>query len=192
MGNSTNMNPAPPDLVDRLLVAIKWLSGGVAALTAGSAFGSYTVLVCLVILMAIDWVTGFNRAFIEGVVSSEAGMKGMVKKGQVLLLILAVHVMEKLSGYELGLELWGAGGFCINEIISIVENVSRSGVYVPQLLIDSLLRLKSLRPRAATRDEIDQLRDDNRAETDRLTIATRVEHDAAVTAARTEADHVGQ
>lgn len=146
-----------PELLDRMVIGIKWLAGAVGALTAGSAFGSYTVLVSLVILMAIDWITGFNRAFIAGEVSSEAGARGLVKKGQALLLILAVHVLEKMSGYELGLELWGAGGFCINEGISIVENVAHSGVYIPQVLVNGLLRLKNLRPRQATAEEIDRL-----------------------------------
>lgn len=182
----------PPELLDRLLVSIKWLGGAVAALTAGSMFGSHTVLVGLVALMAIDWVTGFNRAFIAGAVSSEAGARGLVKKGQILLLILALHVAEKLSGYEVGAELWGAGGFCINELISIVENVSQSGVYIPQAIVDGLLRVKSLRPRAATRADLDKLRDDNRAEVDVAIATNRVETDAAVTASRKEVDHLAE
>ncbi len=176
------------DLLGRLLVTNKWLAGAVAALMAGTLFGSQAVLAGLVALMAIDWLTGLNAAFIRGEVNSETGTRGLVKKGQVLLLLLAVHVMEKLAGYELGLELWGAGGFCINEAISIVENVSRSGVYIPQALVDGLLKVKSMRPRQATRAELDQLRDDSRTQEDAAVATSRAASDAGLASARAEAD----
>lgn len=181
------MNP-PPDLLDHLAVGIKWMAAGLTAAIAGAAFGSYTVLVCLLILMAIDWVTGFNRAYIDGEISSAAGRKGLVKKGQVLLLILAIHVMERMSGYELGLELWGAGGFCLNEAISIIENVSRSGVGIPKVIVDGLLRVKSLSPRAATRAELDLLKDEVRATTDATVTEHRKETDAVISAVRQHVD----
>lgn len=181
------MNPSP-DLIDHLAVSVRWLAAGFTAAVAGAAFGSYTVLVCLLILMAIDWVTGFNRAYIDGELSSEAGAKGLAKKGQILLLILAIHVMERMSGYELGLELWGAGGFCINEAISIIENVSRSGVGIPKVIVDGLLRVKSLSPRPATRAELDLLKDEVRATTDATVTEHRKETDAIIAVVREKAD----
>lgn len=185
------MNPEP-ELLDRLLIAIKWLAAGVTAMVAGNTFGTHKVLMCLVILMFIDWATGLGQAFIDGKVTSEDGSKGLVKKGQILMLILGAHVFEILSGYEVGAELWGAGGFCVNELISIVENVSKSVDYIPQVIVDGLLRVKSLRPRAATRADLDKLRDDNRAEVDLAIAVNRVENDAVITATRQEVDHVAQ
>ncbi len=186
------MQAAQPELLDRLNGLIKWMAAGVTAAAAGSSLGARTVLVGLVVLMAIDWITGFNAAYIRGEVSSEVGRKGLVAKGQILLLILAIHVVEKLAGYEMQLELFGAGGFCVNEAISIVENVARSGVWIPGSLVRALVKVKQLSPRGATRAELDQLRDDNRAEVDDLRHATRLENDAAVHAARQEVDRAAQ
>ncbi len=179
---------AAPDLLDRLLVLIKWLSAALGALVAGATFGPRAVIVGLVVLMGIDWITGFNRAYIAGEVSSEAGAKGLVKKGQILLLILAVHVLERLAGYEINAEMWGAGGFCVNEVISIIENVARSDVYIPRSIVQGLLKLRALRPEGATRAELDQLREETRVAADVALGKARVASDFALGAARGEAD----
>lgn len=144
------------------LMFVKWASAFVVAQMAAATVGPRAVITGLVFLMAVDWITGFTAAWINGTASSEVGAKGFAKKGIILLLILTIHVAEKLCGYELNLEVWGAAGYCFNELVSIVENVARVGVYIPKPLIDGLLKIKAVSPGNASKADLDKLRDERK------------------------------
>lgn len=141
------------------LMFVKWASAFVVAQMAAATVGPRAVITGLIFLMIVDWVTGFTAAWIHGVASSEIGAKGLAKKGTILLLVLTIHVAEKLCGYEFNLEIWGAAGYCFNEMVSIVENVASIGVYIPKPLIDGLLKIKAVSPRNASKADLEKLRD---------------------------------
>lgn len=147
------------DFDTKILVTIKWAIAAFTGQVAAMTVGPRRAIFVLVILMGIDWITGFTAAWIRGEVSSEAGAKGFAKKGLTLLLILTIYIVDQAAHMDFNLELWGAVGYSINEAISIVENMDRAGVYIPAALVAGLQKVKGLGPRKATRAELDALRD---------------------------------
>lgn len=100
----------------------------------------------LVIFMSIDYASGLAAAFVRKELSSNEGLRGLVRKGMVLLLLLTVHLAEKSVGADLRLEHVGALGYIINEIISILENCGRAGVPIPQQFLAALLSVQKMQP----------------------------------------------
>lgn len=100
------------------------------------------MLVALVGLMALDYFTGLGAAFVTKTVSSDTGIKGLLKKAMMLSVLLAAHFLEKSVGIELHLETAGAIGFVVNEGISITENCNRAGVWIPPTILNALAKLK--------------------------------------------------
>lgn len=139
---------------------MKWLVAFAVAQWMAVPMDSRTVLQILVALMAVDYLTGLFSAFVTKTVSSEIGLRGLVKKGMVLCLLLASHLMEKLSGIELHLEFAGAIGCSVNEGISIVENCANAGVWVPGQVVDALIAIKKIKGGGATPEQLAQLRGD--------------------------------
>lgn len=118
-----------------------------------------STVLTLVALMGLDIATGILSAFVQGRISSDASRRGLSKKALMLLLIAAVHVggeslgvNDKLSaaGQAVGVNLELAGitaiGFCVNEFISIVENVGNAGVPIPKALVDWMSKFEKLAP----------------------------------------------
>jgi len=99
----------------------------------------------LIILMAIDYLTGVIAAVINRCVSSEVGWKGIVRKAGILILtvvcMLVDYAVDSLSsgiGFHFPLQgmvtivvcCWLIG----NELISILENLGKMGVPFPAFL----------------------------------------------------------
>lgn len=140
---------------------VKWGTAAVAGQAAALTVGPKATIAALVFFMFVDWVTGFTAAWMRGEASSAKGAQGLAKKGLTLLLILTIHVAEKLAGFELHLESWGAAGFALNELISIVENMAKAGVYIPGFLVDGLQKVKIIfQAKAATAKQLRDLADD--------------------------------
>lgn len=115
-----------------------------------SAFGGWSAsLTTLLIFMLIDYVTGLVVAGVfhkspktaNGGLESKAGMKGLIRKCAVLLLVLV--------GYRLDLAIgttYIRDGVCIafmvNETISIVENVGLMGLPIPAAITNAIEVLK--------------------------------------------------
>jgi toxin secretion/phage lysis holin len=132
---------------------VKWL----AALLMARWLTMPAALRILVCLMIIDYVFGVATAYLTGQLSSRIGLRGLVKKGLVLGLLLAIHLGENFSGIELNLEQIGAMGYAVNELISVVENAARAGLPIPAQFIDALLAAKRLKMARATPEQLDQL-----------------------------------
>lgn len=125
------------------------------------------VLVILLCLMGLDIVTGNISAWINGVVSSKAGGRGLMRKGLILLLLLSADLMEKAVGSNYHLQRWGALAYCANEFISIIENCDKCGVPIPGWLVKALLSAKQFRFNQATPEEIAALRTDDALKSER-------------------------
>lgn len=138
----------------------KWVFAFILAQWLAIEEPSRVAITTLMLLMGIDYVTGLLAGYITKELSSRAGARGLAIKGLVLSLILTAHILERLFGTEYHLELVGAMGYCVNEIISIVENCARSGVPIWTPLVKALLTIKHLVPKAATPDQLRALADD--------------------------------
>lgn len=128
------------------------LSLALAALAA--ALGELIVpLAVLLLVMLADYGTGMVRAWMTGTFSSKTGLRGIVKKLLYPVLVAVgmtadYLVTDALVRAGLEVSVTGVAGLTvtiwlvINELISILENLARSGVPVPAFLTRLMRRLK--------------------------------------------------
>ena len=115
------------------------------------AFGGWdTALAALVIFMAVDYISGSIVALVfhnskkseTGAYNSAYGLKGLCKKGLMLLFVLAAVQVDRLIGADYVRDAVCIG-FCTNEVLSIVENLGLAGVPMPQAVIKALEQLQN-------------------------------------------------
>lgn len=105
-------------------------------------FGEYDILLkTLIFLMIIDYVTGVLCAKYTGTVSSKVGFKGIIKKVCLLAVVIVSVFMDKLIDTDV-IRTLVIFYFISNEGISIIENVSKVGISIPEELINVINKLK--------------------------------------------------
>lgn len=126
------------------------LLGGLAGGAVASIFGGWSVtLTVLVGCMAVDYLMGLLVAGIfhaspkssGGGLESRAGWRGLAKKCGTLLLVVVAHCADVLLG-TVYIRDAVAIGFCVNEMLSILENAGRMGLPVPKTLKKAVDALK--------------------------------------------------
>ena len=114
------------------------------------AFGGWdTALMALVICMAVDYLSGSMVALVfhnsrkteSGSYNSTYGLKGLCKKGLMLLFVLVAVQMDRLMGADYVRDAVCIG-FCVNEVLSIVENLGLAGIPMPQAVTKALEQLQ--------------------------------------------------
>ena len=121
--------------------------GGMLASVLGGWDGA---LATLLGFMAVDYVTGLLVAGVfhrsdksdSGALSSNAGFRGLTKKGVMLLMVL---LGARLDAF-LGLSFFRDSviiAFLTNELISILENAGLMGIPIPAALRRALDLLRS-------------------------------------------------
>lgn len=147
-----------------IITGAKWVTASVVGLWAGFPLAIHA----LIIFMGMDFLTGLIRAGIKGELSSDASVRGMLKKGAMLIAVLFIHLLDGLvpqllgmGQKELGLESIFAVYLIFTEIISIVENLDASGVRFPGPVIDVLSRIKKMTPAPATDEQLRELTGDS-------------------------------
>ena len=122
---------------------LKMVFGEIGAVIGIFIGGADGLIKALIIFAIVDYITGVAAAAIEHRLNSEIGFKGITKK---LLLFCIVGVAHVLDLYVLG-----TGAVCrsavvlfyiANEGLSIVENVARCGLPIPDKLRVILEQLK--------------------------------------------------
>lgn len=108
-----------------------------AAGLVGAAWGQIPqVIQALLLLMALDFVTGLLAGWITRRVSSSVGARGVAKKLAILLGVTMAYILDN----QLGLPVAEAAAtaWCVTEGISILENLDRAGVPIPSVISDAL------------------------------------------------------
>lgn len=101
------------------------------------------VLEILLIVIMIDYVTGFAAAIKTKSLDSRRGFEGLIKKATIFLVIILAVQLDRITGNETSLFKTAACFFFIaNDGLSIVENVGEMGVPMPKFLMNVLNRLK--------------------------------------------------
>lgn len=114
------------------------VAGGILA----SVFGKWdTVMSALVILMALDYVTGVIKAVYTRTVSSEIGFKGILRKITIFVIVALANVVQKLTGTGAVREMV-IMFYIANEGISILENIASVSQKMPSSLKNILLQLR--------------------------------------------------
>lgn len=115
------------------------------------AFGGWdVVLAALLVCMGVDYVSGSMVALVfhkstkteSGTYNSSYGLKGLCKKGLMLLFVLVAVQMDKILGVDYVRDAVCIG-FCANEILSIIENLGLAGVPMPQAVTKALEQLQN-------------------------------------------------
>lgn len=129
------------------LCAVLGALGGVLA----SAFGGWDMsLKILVLFMGVDYITGLIVAGVfhnsnkseSGALESRAGLKGLLRKFAMLLVVCVAHAVDVLMGTTFVRDAVVIG-FAANEGLSILENAALMGVpIIPDALKNSLEVLK--------------------------------------------------
>lgn len=96
----------------------------------------------LLILMAIDFASGFIIAWDRGEISSAVSRRGAIKKAVALCLVLAMKVLCMAISLDVDLAAMLTGYFCLTEAISIAENAARAGLPVPPFIAKTLAAMK--------------------------------------------------
>lgn len=109
-------------------------------------------LAILIGVMIIDYSTGMAEAYINKTLNSRIGVKGILKKVGYLVLVCVGGVVDYLIGAGLASVGIDYSSYCfglivavwliINELISILENLSELGTPIPPFLVKIVHRLK--------------------------------------------------
>lgn len=114
------------------------------------AFGGWdAALMALLICISVDYISGSLVALVfhksskseTGAYNSSYGLKGLCKKGLMLLFVLVAVQIGRLMGADYVRDAVCIG-FCTNEILSIVENLGLAGVPMPQAVTKALEQLQ--------------------------------------------------
>jgi len=130
-------------LVKAAFFTVAGTAGGVLAQFMG---GYDNLLQALIVFMAVDFITGWLAAAVfksskkseTGRLSSDAGFRGLIKKGCVLLMIAVAAHLDGLLGTNNVTRNATIIGFSLNELLSIVENMDSMGVKLPRAIINAL------------------------------------------------------
>lgn len=123
---------------------------GILGAGFAAAFGGWdAALSALVICISVDYISGSLVALVfhkslkseSGAYNSAYGLKGLCKKGLMLLFVLVAVQVDRLLGADYVRDAVCIG-FASNEIISIVENLGLAGVPMPQAVTKALEQLQ--------------------------------------------------
>lgn len=116
-----------------------------------TVFGGWSAaLTTLLIFMGVDYLSGLILAGVfhaspkseDGTLESYAGWKGLVRKGMTLLIVLIGARLDMLLGVSYIRDAMVIA-FCVNELLSIIENMGLMGVPMPEILINAIEMLKN-------------------------------------------------
>lgn len=132
----------------------------IVAVIVGAIGGIFTTLfggwsagmTTLIIFMIIDYLSGLIVAGVfkqsqksaSGALESRAGWKGLCRKGMTLLFVLIAYRLDIMIGTNYIRDAVVIG-FCVNELLSIVENAGLMGLPLPPIIVKALdvLRTKA-------------------------------------------------
>lgn len=127
------------------------------SLAIGALISYFNILLIpilvLIAVMLIDYITGLTSAYRNGELKSKTGLIGILKKVSYLVLVAVGGVVDYLicsglatAGFDFGVTYCCGLIVCvwliINELISILENLSELGTPIPKFLVNIVHRLK--------------------------------------------------
>ncbi|OHR74015.1 holin [Bacillus sp. HMSC76G11] len=101
-------------------------------------FGGVKFMDLLMLLMLVDIVTGVMRAIKEKRLRSRKAMYGYARKVGVFALIIVANIIDTILGLEGIVAFATVMFYLMNEILSIVENLSQIGMKIPAVITDKL------------------------------------------------------
>lgn len=111
---------------------------GVAYFLGGWDFALQTLL----LVMALDYITGICKAIKQKKLNSKTGFAGIIKKFGYLIIVALAVVIDHLVGDTGAVRTLVIYFFVANDGLSILENWGAMGLPLPQKLFDLLEQLR--------------------------------------------------
>ncbi|MGG3914913.1 phage holin family protein [Rossellomorea vietnamensis] len=122
--------------------SLLFVGSGLSALIL-NLFGEWDMLITfLLIAVTLDYFTGMIASGIEGKLSSKSGIKGIGRKVLIFSLVTVAHLIDTILTNQHFIRNATIIFYLCNELISIIENVGRAGVPVPEFLRKAVEVLK--------------------------------------------------
>lgn len=99
-------------------------------------------LVCLLIAIILDYISGIIKAYVTKELSSKIGLKGILKKVGILLIVMLSVLVDRVTGETGAVRTLVIYYFVANEGLSILENLGQAGVPIPESIKKALKVLK--------------------------------------------------
>jgi toxin secretion/phage lysis holin len=106
-------------------------------------FGGVKFLHLLLLLMALDIITGIFKAWKNQNLWSRKSLFGYARKLLVLVVIVVANVIDQILGLQGAVTYATVLFYIANEGLSIVENLAEVGVLVPANLAEKLKNIES-------------------------------------------------
>ena len=104
--------------------------------------GMDIAITCLLIAIALDYVSGLIKAYECKILSSKIGFRGILKKVGVLLVVMLAVLIDRVAGNTGAIRTLVVYYFVANEGLSIIENLAEAGIPIPKSLKKALKTLK--------------------------------------------------
>lgn len=108
------------------------------------------LLEAMLIVMVIDYLTGVASAFYNKTVSSKTGLRGIIKKISYLSAVALSVVIDNLLGQSGAIRTIVIYSFVANDGISIIENLARMNIKLPNVLLASLEQINNVAEEKST------------------------------------------
>ena len=119
-------------------VVIAFLGTGFVYLLGGID----VAMACLLIAIALDYISGLIKAYVTKTLSSKIGIRGILKKVGVLLVVMLAVLIDRVAGETGAIRTLVIYYFVANEGLSVVENLAQADVPIPQSIKKALKALK--------------------------------------------------
>lgn len=107
--------------------------------------GKDKLMTALLILMAIDYITGVIKALITEKTNSKKGFKGLLKKIVTICVVILAYQIDILLDNKFSLRYLTLCILNSNEGLSILENAAVCGVPIPERLKNVLEQYKEFK-----------------------------------------------
>ena len=136
-----------------------WAKIQVAITAVGGWLGYFLggvdgMLIALIVLMALDYLSGVMCAILDKKLSSAVGFKGICKKVLILMLVGVANILD-VNVVGTGSALRGAVicFYLSNEGLSLLENAAYLGLPIPEKLREILAQLHDRDKKEAETEE---------------------------------------
>ena len=106
-------------------------------------FGEFDIaLQCLLVFIALDYISGLIKAYCTKTLSSKIGFKGILKKVGILAIVALSVSLDRLGGDSGAIRTLVIYYFVANEGLSVLENLAEAGIPIPNSIKKALKNIK--------------------------------------------------
>lgn len=125
-------------------IRVMALFGAIGAFFSWLVGGMDAPIRALLVLIAIDYITGMIAAWKTGTLDSRKGFTGIMRKVSILAVVAFANLLDTSMSLNHIFRSMAIFGYAGMEGLSIIENTDRMGYseYIPQFVRDKLIQLR--------------------------------------------------